>query len=523
MFLKNYFNAHQFIIIVAFVSFFFLETLSIFTVLYTKKSDINNYLSIASPSFKTHLDIVNAHLSNMANIFYDTTINKPAIIEIMSKASQTQNKHQLSQLRNRLLEELTPTYAYMKKHFVRQLHFQLPKSISFLRFHKPNKYGDDLTDIRKTIEYVNAYQCPISAFEEGRILNGFRNVYPLYKNNIFVGTVEISFAFDGLQNMLSTIDQTSYLFMIKKKVVNAKVFHEEQSNYANSEFSAYYYDKETLKDTMEFSLKKLAKINSKIANKVKKKIELGELFSIYYKNKDTYFGKSILISFIPISNLNNEVVAYVIHYQFGNLIDMILKKIRLEFLVLSFISLLLTLIVSILMFYQKKKQDAIHSFAVHDNLTGIYNRHGVNEVLNQKLEESKRTKKEFSIIFFDIDFFKKVNDTYGHDIGDFVLQNIANIVTAQIRASDIFARWGGEEFILFLPDTNLKDAVDVAQKLRQKIEEHAFGTVEKITCSFGVTTLKHEESKESFIKRVDILLYEAKESGRNCVVSDVQS
>ena len=522
MSLKNYFNTHKYIILVAFASFFLLETLSIITVIYTKKSDVNSYLSIASPDFKTHVDIANVHLSDIAKIFYDISVNKPAIIKIISKASTTQDQKQLSQLRNKLLDELTPTYAYMKKHYVRQLHFHLPNSISFLRFHKPSKYGDNLTGIRKTVDYVNEYRTPISAFEEGRIFNGFRNVYPLYKNNNFVGTVEISFAFDGLQNFLSMIDHTSYLFMIKKRVIDVKVFRDERSNYVKSEFSSYNYEKETLKDTMEFSLKKLAKINSKIANKVKKKLERGELFSIYYKDKDTYLGKSILISFIPITNLNDKVVAYVIHYEFGNLIDLILKKVKLEFVILSFISFLLSVIVSILMFYQKKKQDAIHSLAVHDNLTGIYNRHGVNEILNQKLEESKRTKNEFSIIFFDIDFFKKVNDTYGHDIGDFVLKNITNIVTSQIRASDIFARWGGEEFILFLPDTKLKNAIKVAQNLRQKIEEYAFGNVEKITCSFGVTTLQDQDSKESFIKRADILLYEAKESGRNCVVSDIQ-
>jgi len=172
-----------------------------------------------------------------------------------------------------------------------------------------------------------------------------------------------------------------------------------------------------------------------------------------------------------------------------------------------------------MIFNEKKKQKLIHDFAIHDSLTGIYNREGINEIINQKIAEAKETNKNFSVIFFDIDFFKRVNDIYGHDMGDYVLENIANIVSSEIKKGDIFARWGGEEFMLFLPNTDMKTAVELANTLRAMIEEHAFSNIDSITCSFGVTILRNNEEKTAFLKRADRLLYKAKESGRNCVKS----
>jgi len=323
-----------------------------------------------------------------------------------------------------------------------------------------------------------------------------------------------------MQEILSKIDSTSYLFMINNKIVKTKVFDDEKSNYEISEFDGYDYDKNTLKNTMQMSLKDIHKINKLIFKDVEEKIKKGKLFSIYYKDKNIYNNTTIVISFAPIPNLNNDVVAYIIHYKFGHFIDIVLNNIRILFMVLTLLAILLSILLSMLTFNENKKRQAMYDFAVHDALTGIYNRHGVNEVLNQKLEEFKRNKKDFSVIFFDIDFFKKVNDTYGHDMGDYVLENIVKIVATEIRASDIFARWGGEEFIIFLPNTKSIYAVDIAEKLRKLIQNHAFSNIKNVTCSFGVTQLMEQDTKSSFLKRVDTLLYKAKESGRNKVVSD---
>ena len=522
MFLKNFFKDNQSIVLLALFSFIILESFVLFSVEYLKESEINNYLSVISPDVKSHIDIANSNLTDISKIFYDTEINSPEIIEIMREASHTKNLKKQAILRERLLSRLSETYEHMKKYHVRQLHFHLPQAISFLRFHRPSKFGDSLVGIRETLEYVNKNKTPINAFEEGRIFNGFRNVFPLYKGDEFVGTVEISFAFDGMQELLSSVDSTSYLFMIQNKVVDKKVFVDEKNNYESSEFSGYDYDKVTLKDTMQMGLSEMHIINKKIASRVKNQLQKGELFSIEFSDSVIYDNHTIVISFAPVLNLDSKVVAYIIHYEFGDFIDIILRNIKIIFLVLTFSALLLSAILTAILVNERKKQKFIYDLAVHDALTGIYNRHGINEIINQKIEEFKRVKSKLSVIFFDIDFFKRVNDTYGHDIGDYVLKNIAKLVSSEIRSSDIFARWGGEEFILFLPNTSLEEALKVAEKLRKSIEEYAFNDIDTITCSFGVTELQEDDTKESFLKRVDNLLYEAKESGRNCVVSDIE-
>lgn len=116
---------------------------------------------------------------------------------------------------------------------------------------------------------------------------------------------------------------------------------------------------------------------------------------------------------------------------------------------------------------------------------------------------------------FDVDRFKKINDTYGHQAGDVVLKTIADIVAGLIRTPDVFARWGGEEFMILAPHTDINSAVQLSEKLRMSIEEHDFGALPVITCSFGITELQENDTVSDFTERVDRALYDAKGQGRN--------
>jgi two-component system, cell cycle response regulator len=153
-----------------------------------------------------------------------------------------------------------------------------------------------------------------------------------------------------------------------------------------------------------------------------------------------------------------------------------------------------------------------------DALTGIFNKNKFNEILAANMDVSERYGTDLSIIFFDIDHFKKINDTYGHQAGDYVLKEVSSIIKGIIRKSDFFARWGGEEFIILLPQINLENALYVAEKLRKGIMNYDFKEVKHLTCSFGVTKLCRIDTADKFVSRVDRALYKAKESGRNRVV-----
>lgn len=163
-------------------------------------------------------------------------------------------------------------------------------------------------------------------------------------------------------------------------------------------------------------------------------------------------------------------------------------------------------------------KEELEERANFDALTQIFNRSRFEFFLSKEIEKSSRYGRSFSLIMFDIDHFKVINDTYGHDIGDVILKELTALVSLHTRDVDIFARWGGEEFMI-ISQTNIYQSEMFAEKLRQIVSENMFSHVGSVTCSFGVTQYKKGDTLESIVKRCDNMLYSAKESGRNCVAS----
>lgn len=166
---------------------------------------------------------------------------------------------------------------------------------------------------------------------------------------------------------------------------------------------------------------------------------------------------------------------------------------------------------------------ALGSAAHTDPLTKIYNKRYLTEALDAEFKRAKALHTDFSIIFFDLDHFKKINDTYGHDAGDFVLKEVTQIIRSNVvRPKDVFARYGGEEFVLLLGNTGLERAKEMAEQIRQRIESHPFmyeGQKLPVTTSLGVSELTTGcESAHTLLKQADTALYSAKTSGRNRVV-----
>ena len=164
----------------------------------------------------------------------------------------------------------------------------------------------------------------------------------------------------------------------------------------------------------------------------------------------------------------------------------------------------------------------LREMARHDQLTSLYNRRLLQTILAESVAISARYNRPLSLIFFDIDDFKQVNDRHGHNIGDQVLRSIAGLLHDNCRSTDTYGRWGGEEFIIILPESQLKSALISAEKIRRVIAE--FQTDEEqlpgITCSFGVAEHTENETVDSLLNRADQALYRAKAAGKNCVCYD---
>jgi len=163
------------------------------------------------------------------------------------------------------------------------------------------------------------------------------------------------------------------------------------------------------------------------------------------------------------------------------------------------------------------EKEAITKVAEKDELTQIFNRTKFNSILSLALRNAEIYQEQFTIILFDIDDFKQVNDKYGHNVGDQVLMQLASLIKSQLRNQDTFARWGGEEFIILSESAVQNDAYLLAERLRKTIESFPFAVIEKLTCSFGLSQCEKNDTATTILKRADDALYQAKKSGRNKV------
>ncbi|MCP4676147.1 MAG: GGDEF domain-containing protein [Deltaproteobacteria bacterium] len=165
--------------------------------------------------------------------------------------------------------------------------------------------------------------------------------------------------------------------------------------------------------------------------------------------------------------------------------------------------------------------EEIYQMTIKDGLTEVYNKRYFLEGLDREMSRAQRHDRELSILLFDIDHFKNVNDTYGHLAGDYVLQALARLVSTRARREEVFARYGGEEFVILLPETSKEGAIELAEQLRKRVASHTFifeGEEIPITVSVGVATMSGDATTATeFIKGADMAMYKAKSDGRNCV------
>ncbi|MEP1385380.1 MAG: diguanylate cyclase [Paraglaciecola sp.] len=220
-----------------------------------------------------------------------------------------------------------------------------------------------------------------------------------------------------------------------------------------------------------------------------------------------------------------ESLDYLVHKYEDESIKKV-NKLRLAQQIVSFIILLTILLEALFIFRPmvnkvKTFSDNLQREANYDHLTGLLNRRSFSILIDKALALSKRHQYELGVLSFDIDHFKSINDTYGHDVGDKVIQHVSNILKSNTRASDCAARFGGEEFVILLPQTKQEDCLFLANKIREIIENTPLtlnGLIIEVTASAGVSGYKKDDSNaDAILKRADEGMYQAKNAGRNQV------
>jgi diguanylate cyclase (GGDEF)-like protein len=161
--------------------------------------------------------------------------------------------------------------------------------------------------------------------------------------------------------------------------------------------------------------------------------------------------------------------------------------------------------------------EKLYRLAIQDGMTGVYNHSFMKQYITDAINRSKRSKAPLSLLMIDVDFFKQINDNFGHNTGDEILIDLVRVLNSNKRTTDYLGRWGGDELILLLSDTNLAGAANLAEKLRQLVEEHNFPHSKHLTISMGASEYRDGDSLASIIGRADAAMYRAKRGGRNKV------
>ncbi len=335
-----------------FVFLFLFAQLMIYLVLHTVyKTELANFLEDETTSLGSKISLVQKQQERYSTIYFHEVINRPAVLRLMASVKDASLKEQ-SLIRKKLFDALQSSYLRMKKLDIRQLHFHLPNADSFLRMHKPEKFGDNLSDIRFTVVEANKKRSFISGFEEGRIFNGFRYIYPLSFEHRHLGTVEISASFSGLNKLLTENFGGKTQFLIKKSLVEEKVWEDEKSFYKSTILHSDYVVERGYEEN------KLQKfVSEKLSEKMQTPINKKEAFSL-----STFFeGSAYIISLFPVANAqgNHKAAAYVIGYKKYDFIDTLIDDLILAAIIFTALNVLFSYLMYSI--YRSKQHEMVQN------------------------------------------------------------------------------------------------------------------------------------------------------------------
>ena len=341
-----------------------VSILSITIILILEKNE--RLLALEKRTSSTHEKQINASIyqyQTSTKFIFESIVNNNDILLLQNKALETNDKELRDKYRKDLYTKLTPFYKDLKEYGIKQFHFHFPDSTSFLRFHKPSKYGDNLKNIRESIVIANRDFKIVQGFEEGRIFNGYRFVYPLFYKNKHIGSVETSIGFNAINNISKNVHSVYQYMILNKDVVKGKVFSGERKNYEPSTINSNFYHEinSFVNYKKEFNNKShivSPEIFDKLNLKVKKDIDSSELLKYkplvkFVQIDNIYY----FMSFLPIENIKKENIGYIISYERCDCIYGILF----EFYMKIVLILILLIVLAIYAYKSNKsKKDLAH-------------------------------------------------------------------------------------------------------------------------------------------------------------------
>ncbi|MDR9498131.1 MAG: EAL domain-containing protein [Hydrogenovibrio sp.] len=573
--------------------------------------------------------------------FLNTYIMQPDVLALLHQA---QDPAKRDQARKRLERKMNPVYAQLKASNIYQFQFTLPDNTSLLRMHRPDFYGDDLSGLRDSFRIANETLKPVSGFGLGRVLPGFRNVFPIIDEGEHLGAVEFSHAFEALRQDMAFIDPSREYSLILHPRVKHALFQHFKNYYTQSRFNPDWIETDTSKDlpnspprASSFS-DRSGQILSQMPV-VTKNMRQGDSFAIGYQLN----GQPYLASFLSIRDLENKPAAYMIALAEAPFLGQLDERLSASLIFITLLVVLLGAAIHLInqsrqdlkiaatafnvqegivitdpdghilkvnqsftrltgyaphevigktpavlssgqqssKFYEtmwrdlkkqgrwqgeiwnrrkngevyaeyltitavyndqgkishyigafvditqrKEDEEQIRKLAFYDPLTGLPNRRLMIERLEHAIVMSERHHTYGAVLFIDLDNFKHLNDTRGHDVGDQLLIEVSERLKDVSRDADTIVRLGGDEFVVICEamsnDERLaaRDAEKIAEKIRESLTRpyHLDGIEHYNSPSIGIALFRDGlNDLDELLKQADNAMYQAKNAGRNTI------
>ena len=302
------------IIKISIFSFFLFLYLIVYMVMTNDKDEqIKETLNQQIQYLDNNYQVSTGHFKTLSDNFYNITLNQEDVLKLFYQAKHSKTNHETAAIREKLYNKIHPKFKHLSKAGAIILLFSFEDNRTFLRIHKPSKYGDDLSDVRYSFTYVNDQKKIIRGFEQGKISHAFRNIFPLYYNGEYLGSVDLAFSSEVLQNNMNKLHGIETHFILNKKIFDVNIWKSQKKvKYIQSiEHKDFLFAlTSSIKVNTPFSQDKI-NLNKHFKDEIYKKIQYSKPFSLYHHDLD----KVKIITFSPVKNIKNKkTVAYLVSY-----------------------------------------------------------------------------------------------------------------------------------------------------------------------------------------------------------------
>jgi diguanylate cyclase (GGDEF)-like protein len=450
----------------------------------------------------------------LAEMAFDETAHRPEIRELYLKAQGSIRPGERAFWRGTISRQLEPTFRKFAYYQLRLLNLVTPDGTVFLRMHDPDRYGDNVLPASRLQAGALKNRTPARGFEIGTTHSLYRYSFPLFLGNAFLGSAEFGLSSSAVLAQLKKQFPGHYTLLLRKDIVDPLLNPSAREKLASSTLSEKFYEDLQVKDLPDPMADPDPETQALILEKVREQassaMDEGKSFTLFTQANDRPYAAS----FLRIPNPGGIPFGYIVAINWNP------KAQDLQQLALTVGILMAGLFLIFAAFLRQgiRNHEKLIEEALYDALTGGLKQARFDSVAAREVSMAQRFGMPLSLVIFDLDHFKHVNDHFGHLKGDAVLRATGATVTRNIRRVDYFFRWGGDEFLIVLPNTNIDGALCAAEKIRALMENLNPDGVEGISISAGVAQMNENDADlRAVMKRADEALYRAKEKGRNNV------